>query len=103
MDVELTLSVRSSGSCPPKLVRATLPAGTGKTLSLICSALQWLEDRREAEAAANAATAAAAAKTPEATGNGACSSAAPTCGAPDVIYSAGHATARTALLQRRSV
>ncbi len=29
-------------------------AGTGKTISLICSTLQWLEDRRADEAAAAA-------------------------------------------------
>jgi hypothetical protein len=34
-----------------------MAAGTGKTLSLICSVLQWLEDKREAEVAAATITA----------------------------------------------
>ena len=37
-------------------------AGTGKTLSLICSVLQWLEDKREAEVAASTAAAAGTAQ-----------------------------------------
>lgn len=37
------------------------PAGTGKTLSLICASLQWLHDQRQREAAEAAAAAARAA------------------------------------------
>lgn len=50
--------------------RIHLGAGTGKTLSLICSVLQWLEDKREAEAAVAAAIAAGTAQPPEPTANG---------------------------------
>jgi chromosome transmission fidelity protein 1 len=58
----LSLAVLRTIHCAPRAHRYACrdPAGTGKTLSLICGSLQWLQDHRAREAAAAAAAQAVA-------------------------------------------